>query len=134
MKFALAAIIVTLVVASANSVSELRSKLPREAVLAPAELSMILGEYTEPDRQVSDVHKIHYPENVLFLLEIARQQMKRCEEQDKKCKNYLVSDMADSMPSDVHKIHYPEDVLFLLEIARQQRKRCEDQGKKVPCQ
>ena len=40
MKFALATIIVTLVVASANSVSELRSKLPREAVLAPAELSM----------------------------------------------------------------------------------------------
>ena len=70
MKFALATIIVTLVVASANSVSELRSKLPREAVLAPADLSMTLGEYTEPDRQVSDVHKIHYPENVLFFAAI----------------------------------------------------------------
>ena len=52
MKFALATIIVTLVVASANSVSELRSKLSREAALAPAELS-IKRTLTKGERQVS---------------------------------------------------------------------------------
>ena len=52
MKLALATIIVTLVVASANFVREPRSKLSREAALAPAELSM-RRTLTKGERQVS---------------------------------------------------------------------------------
>ena len=65
MKFALATIIVTLVIASANSVSGAPFETPKRG--SPGSCGII-------------------HEEALFLLEIARQQRKCCEDQGKKCK------------------------------------------------